>query len=170
MTDRPDAAEKRLLVTFRLDGDRYALDIHRVREVVECGDVTRVPRAPAAVRGVISLRGGVVPVVDLAVKFGLPPTRLAKRTCVVVVELSEGEEAAVVGILADEVDRVLELPAADVEPAPRFGTRVHVDYLIGLAKVGEEFVLILDIARLLSVDELCGEPATALDGALPNAT
>ncbi len=168
MTDRPDAGDKRLLVTFRLGGERYALDIHRVREVVECGAITRVPRAPAALRGVINLRGSVVPVVDLAVKVGLPPTPLARRTCVVVVELGDGEEAAAVGVLADQVDRVLELPAADVEPAPRFGTPVHVEHLLGLAKVGDEFVLVLDIARLLSADELCGKPP-ALDGAAPTA-
>lgn len=169
MTGQPDHGDKRLLVTFALQGERYALDVHWVREVVQCGDVTRVPRAPAAVRGVINLRGGVVPVVDLAQMFGLPPTALAKRTCVVVVELGDGEEATVVGILADAVDRVIELPAADIEPAPRFGTRVQVDYLIGLATTRDEFVLILDIARLLSVDELCGDSATVV-GATPAAS
>jgi purine-binding chemotaxis protein CheW len=105
------------------------------------------------VRGVINLRGTVVPVVDLALKFGMADTAVTKLTCILIVEASLGGERAVVGVIADAVSEVLELAAGDIEPTPPFGTQVRVDYLTGMGKVGKGFVLLLDLDRVLSAEE-----------------
>lgn len=153
-------------LTFTLAGEEYAFGILRVREILEYDTITRVPNAPAGVRGVINLRGRVVPVVDLAQPFGLPPTATTRRTCVVIVEVEAGGEQLVLGVLADAVQQVLDLAPADIEPAPAFGTRVRTDYLRGVGKVdGQRFVLLLDVDRLLghvAVPELVEEqPSTS---------
>ena len=109
---------------------------------------------PTSIRGVINLRGAVVPVVDLAVRFGLRASRVTKRTCVIIAEVEVGGERLVMGLMADSVSRVIDLPPTDIEPPPAFGTRVRVDFLKGLGKVGKKFVLILDLDRALSDVEL----------------
>jgi purine-binding chemotaxis protein CheW len=112
-----------------------------------------VPGVPPSVRGVINLRGSVVPVIDLAMKFGLGETAATKRTCVLIVEAALGDERAVVGVMADQVREVLELAPQDIEPAPQFGTRVRLDFLTGMAKVGKGFALMLDLDRVLASDD-----------------
>ncbi len=160
--------EQSQYLTFYLAGEEYAIGILRVKEILEYDTVTPVPQTPPAIRGVINLRGSVVPVVDLAAKFGLPPSPIAKRTCIVIVEVSLDGRETVMGVLADAVSQVMDLTAADIEPPPAFGTRVKVDYLQGMGKVGKKFVLILDIDQVLSAPELlAAEAAGAASGAPP---
>ena len=166
---------------FYVAEEEYAIGILRVREILEFDTVTRVPTTPPSIRGVINLRGRVVPVVDLAVKLGLPESPITKRTCVVVVEVDLEGERTVMGVLADAVSQVLDLPASEIEPPPPFGPRVRVDCLLGMGRAGKKFVLLLDIDKLLSTDELAvaaqaaeaaaaeGEPPAAVDEAAPDA-
>jgi len=149
-----ETAEQTQLLTFLLAGDSYAVGILRVREIIEYDAVTRVPNVPASIRGVINLRGAVVPVVDLAVRFGLGESRLTKRSCVIIVEVDVNGDRLVMGLMADAVSQVIDLPPGDIEPPPDFGTRVRADFLKGLGKIGKNFVLILDIDRVLSNEEV----------------
>lgn len=146
--------EAQQVLTFHIGDDTYALDILRVREIVEYQTVTRVPTAPAWIRGVVNLRGNVVPVLDLAVKLGLPGAPVGRRTCIVLVEVELQGEETVLGIVADAVDQVVDLTPADVEPPPSFGARVHSDFLLGMAKLGSRLALLLDIDRILTSDEM----------------
>ncbi len=141
-------------LTFCLDGEEYAAGILHIREIVEYDTLTKVPTTPPWIRGVMNLRGTVVPVIDLALKFGLAETRLTRRTCVVMVEVDLDDEPCLMGIMVDSVVRVIDLPAEAVEEPPAFGTRVRVDYLLAVAKVEDSLVLVLDIDRVLSIDEL----------------
>jgi purine-binding chemotaxis protein CheW len=150
---------------FYIGGEEYAIGILRVKEILEYDTITKVPGTPTSVRGVINLRGSVVPVVDLAVKFGLPETVVTKRTCIVVVEVDLDGDRTVMGVLADAVSQVVDLGASDIEPPPAFGTRVHVDYLLGMGKAGKKFILILDIDRVLSIGELQAAAAASLEAA-----
>lgn len=149
-------------LTFRLAEDDYAFGIMRVKEILEYDTVTRVPNAPPAIRGVINLRGAVVPVVDLAIRFDLPPTAVTRWTCIVIVEVRSGEEDLVMGVLADGVTEVINLAPDAIEPPPSFGAKVRVEYLVGLGKIDSRFVLILDVDRLLGRTEL---PQPALEAA-----
>jgi purine-binding chemotaxis protein CheW len=141
-------------LTFQLAGEEFAVGILKVREILELPPLTRVPKTPQFVRGVMNLRGSVVPVIDLAVKFGLPETTATRWTCVVVVEVESEGLRSVMGVLADTVSQVIDLRREEMEPAPDFGTRVKVDYLLGLGRLGKKFVLILDIDTVLSMAEL----------------
>jgi purine-binding chemotaxis protein CheW len=145
--------EKTQHLSFELAGAEYGVAILKVKEILQYEAITRVPSTPRSVRGVINLRGAVVPVVDLAAKFGLPETQVTKRTCILIVEAILDEQPMVVGVLADAVQEVIELSAADVEPPPSFGTQVRVDFLVGMGKVGKRFVLLLDLDRVISADE-----------------
>jgi purine-binding chemotaxis protein CheW len=150
-------------LTFRLAGETYAFGILRVREIIELATITRVPNVPPTVRGVINLRGAVVPVVDLAVKFGLAETAITPRTCVVIVDAELDGEPAVVGVLAESVEQVIDLGDADIEPPPPFGTGARVDFLAGLGRTGGAgFALILDIDRLFAGVELPAPAAPAV--------
>ena len=149
-------------LSFQLAGEESAFGILHVKEILEYDTLTRVPNAPPAVRGVINLRGAVVPVLDLALLFGVPATPVTKRSCVIIVEVGVDEQDLVMGILADAVNQVIELAPDAIEPPPAFGSRVRVDYLIGMGKVeSRKFVLILDIDRLL------GDVSSAAAAALP---
>ncbi len=139
---------------FFIAGDECAIGILRVKEIIEYDAVTRVPATPPWVRGVMNLRGSVVPVIDLAVKFGLSPSAVTRRTCIVVVETDLEGERVVMGVMADSVSQVLDVLPTDVEPAPAFGTSVRVDYLLGIGRLADRFVLLLDIDRVLSASEL----------------
>lgn len=148
-------------LSFQLAGDEYAFGIMRVREILEYDAITRVPNAPAAVRGVINLRGSVVPVVDLTVRFGLAPTAITKRTCIVIVEATVDGRELVMGVLADAVSQVIELPPDAIEPPPTFGSRVRVEHLVGMGKLdAQHFVVILDIDRLLGDLDVAAAVAT----------
>lgn len=146
--------ERAQYLTFHVAGEEYAIGILQVREILEYDTITGVPGAPPSIRGVINLRGSVVPVVDLARQLGLPESPITKRTCIVVVEVNLDGERTVMGVMADTVSQVIDLGAADVEPPPAFGTRAHLEYLLGMGKAGKKFILLLDIDRVLSAHEL----------------
>jgi purine-binding chemotaxis protein CheW len=147
------AHDRQQYLAFSLAGGDYAVGILKMKEILQYEDVMPVPATPPSIRGVLNLRGRVVPVVDLAVKFGAPAAAVTRRTCVLVVETVLGGVATVMGLVADAVSEVIELGADDIEPPPAFGTHFHVDYLLGMGKVGKKFVLLLEIERLLSADE-----------------
>jgi purine-binding chemotaxis protein CheW len=155
----PEAASTQYL-TFGLADQEYAIGVLRVKEIIKHDTVTPVPAAPAWVRGVVNLRGGAVPVVDLAVKFGMPERPVTPRTCIVVVETTLNGEEAVMGMMADSVNQVLDFPNADIQQPPAFGTKVRVDYLQGMGRLGTRFVLMLDVDRVLSTDELIAALST----------
>ena len=145
-------------LTFTLDDEVFALDIGKVREVLDYTAVTRVPRTPEFMCGVINLRGNVVPVVDMRLKFGLSATEKGVNTCIIIVEVKVDDETTVLGALADSVQEVLDLDPDQVEPAPRIGTRLNIEFIRGMGKRDEGFVMILDVDRVFSVEELaaCG--------------
>jgi purine-binding chemotaxis protein CheW len=148
---QPQSAVSSQYLSFILAGEEYALGILQVREILEYTPVTRIPGAPAWVRGVFNLRGRVVPVVDLAVKLGLGPSTPSRWSCIVVVEVQLAEERLVLGLLSDAVGQVLELGPGEVEPPPAFGMPVASECLVGLGRSDtKKFVLLLDIDRVLS--------------------
>ncbi len=156
----PETADHRQYLSFDLAGSSYAVPILRVREILQIEAVTRIPSVPVSIRGVINLRGSVVPVVDLARKLGLRETPVTRRTCILIVETGAGPDEAVVGILADSVSEVVELSPSDVEPVPSFGTGVRAGDLLGMGKLGKGFVLLLDLDRALAAPE-ASPPAAA---------
>ena len=163
--------ETQQFLTFAVGGEEYAVSILKVREIIEFGIVTVVPNTPPWMRGVINLRGSVIPVVDLAVKFGLPASQAGKLSCVVILEVATGDDALVLGVLTDSVSQVLDFTADDIKPTPSFGTRVKPEYLLGMGVVGEKFNLILDVDKVLSVDELVAvEDSLEADGAVAIST
>jgi purine-binding chemotaxis protein CheW len=159
ITETAAAVSPGQFLTFAIAEDEYAVAVRRVREILEYETVTHVPGLPPWIRGVINLRGSVVPVVDLAVKLGLPAAPATRRTCIVIVELELEGLATAIGIIADAVSQVIDLQADDIEPPPAFGTLMRVDYLRGLGKLARAFVLILDIDRVLSTEELLAASA-----------
>lgn len=149
-------------LTFMIAGEEYAISLLKVKEIIEYDTVTPVPKTPEWVRGVINLRGSVVPVIDLAVKFRLPASVAGRLTCIVITEVECGGEATIMGVMADSVRQVIDLKPEDVEHPPTFGTRVKVDYLLGMARSGKKFCLILNTEKVLSTDELL-EMSEAID-------
>src|SRR5579864_1808799 len=145
-------------LTFMIGGEEYAVSLLKVKEIIEYEVVTEIPKTPQWVRGVINLRGNVVPVIDLAIKFRLPPSVVGKLTCIVITEVECEGEATVMGVMADSVRQVIDLKSEDVEVPPSFGTRVKVDYLLGMARSGKKFCLLLDTERVLSTEELLELP------------
>lgn len=150
-------------LTFFLAGEEYAITILQVTDIIECGAVTRVPGTPPWIRGVHNLRGTVVPVIDLAIKFGLPPTEVTRRTCIVIVELKADDETLIMGVMADSVHQVVDFTPEQIQPAPAFGPRVRVDCLLGMASSNGKFVLLLDIDRVFSSDEIVAASSTVAD-------
>jgi purine-binding chemotaxis protein CheW len=148
-----DAPNQRQYLTFFLADEQYAVGVLSVKEIIEYGIVTRVPTTPSYVRGVINLRGSVVPVIDLAVKFGLTAVPVSRRTCIVIMETTLLGEKVVMGIVADAVSQVIQFSSQDIEPAPAFGTSVRLEYLEGMAKLGTKFVLILNMDRVFAADD-----------------
>ena len=141
-------------LTFQLTGEMYAVGILNVKEIIEYGSLTEIPMMPAFIRGVINLRGSVVPVIDLAARFGGRATETSRRTCIVIIELAHEDERHDIGIVVDAVSEVLEVSDADIEPAPAFGAKIRADFIAGMGKIGGKFVIILDIRKVLSVDEI----------------
>jgi purine-binding chemotaxis protein CheW len=152
--DNTTTFETSQYLTFRLDRELFAVDIAKVREVLEFTTVTKVPRTPDFMRGVINLRGNVVPVVDLRLKLGLTQTERTVDTCVVIAEVEVDGERTLLGALADSVQEVLEIEGRQVVPPPRMGTRIDTEVIRGMGKRDEEFVIILDIDRVFSGEEI----------------
>lgn len=149
-----ETAEGQQYLIFRAGGEQFAVSIVSIREIIEYREVTPVPMMPAYLRGIINLRGRVVPVIDLLVRFGRAGTEISRRTCIVILEVNHGDEHQYLGIMVDAVNAVLEIARADIEPPPSFGAKLRSDFISGMGKIGEQFVIILDIAHVLSVEEL----------------
>jgi len=141
-------------LTFKLGDEVFALDISKVREVLDFTTVTKVPRTPDFMRGVINLRGSVVPVVDMRLKFGMSTTEQSVNTCIIIAEITLDDETTVLGALADSVQEVFDLEPDQIEPAPKIGTRLNTEFIKGMGKRDEQFIIILDINKVFSSDEL----------------
>jgi purine-binding chemotaxis protein CheW len=152
-----DVEASQQYLTFQLSGEMFALAILNVKEIIEYGNLTEIPMMPSFIRGVINLRGAVVPVIDLTVSFGGQRSEVGKRTCIVIVEMRSGEEERAsqdIGIIVDAVSEVLEIPKENIEPPPSFGAKIRADFIAGMGKVADKFVIILNIDRVLSAEEL----------------
>jgi purine-binding chemotaxis protein CheW len=141
-------------LTFMLGGEMFAMEILSIREIIEYASLTEVPMMPPYIRGVINLRGAVVPVADLLVRFGKPAAPVTKRTCIVIVEIDGPEGRQTVGVVVDAVNEVLDLAAEDVEPPPAFGANIRTDFIRGMGRVRDKFVILLDVNHVMAADEL----------------
>jgi purine-binding chemotaxis protein CheW len=155
-----DIMETTQFLTFKLADEVFALDITKVREVLDFTTVTKVPRTPDFMRGVINLRGSVVPVVDLRLKFGMSRTEQTVNTCVIIAEVKVDGETSVLGALADSVQEVMDLGAADISAAPKIGTKLRTEFIRGMGKQNDRFVIILDIDKVFSTSELAVAQST----------
>lgn len=147
-------AEQNQYLTFLLGEEMFAIGILSIREIIEYGVVTDVPMTPPFIRGVLNLRGAVVPVVDLAARFGRQSFENTRRTCIVIVEVVSAKGHQEMGVVVDAVSEVLEIACDDIAPPPEFGTRIRNDFIKGLGKINGRFVIVLDLNRVLSVDEV----------------
>ena len=156
-------AETKQYLTFKLREEVFALEITKVREVLEYTTVTKVPRTPDFMSGVINLRGNVVPVIDLNLKLGMPQTENTIDTCIIIVEIAVGDETVILGALADSVQEVIDIEPENIEPAPRIGTSLNIEFLKGMGKKDDEFMMILDIDKVFSIEDI-----TAVSGGTEN--
>lgn len=159
LTEQADQQQQYL--TFQLAKEMFAVGILHIREIIEYGSLTTVPMMPDFVRGVINLRGSVVPVIDLSTRFGRGESRVSRRTCIVILEVdnslnddADSEGLQEVGIIVDSVSEVLEIAPADIEPAPSFGARMRSDFIAGMGKIDGEFAILLDVQKALNVKEM----------------
>jgi len=149
------AEEDHQYLTFLLSSEMFAIAILNIKEIIEYGSLTEVPMMPGFIRGVINLRGSVVPVVDLSARFGRNKTEISRRTCIVIIEVENSDESKQdIGVMVDSVSEVLEIPRSEIEPPPAFGAKIRVDFMHGMGKVAGKFVIILNVNKVLSVDEL----------------
>ncbi|WP_028893649.1 chemotaxis protein CheW [Syntrophorhabdus aromaticivorans] len=155
-------------LTFKLEDEVFAVWVSKVREILDHTNITKVPRTPDFMRGVINLRGSVVPVVDLRLKFGMTKTEQLVNTCIIVIEIGLDDETTVLGALADSVQEVIELEPAQIEPPPKIGTRLKTEFIKGIGKRENEFIMILDIDKVFSMDELdmVTEAGTTMEAAM----
>lgn len=153
-------ADQGQYLTFMLGGEPFGIGILSIKEIIEYGRLTEVPMAPACIRGVINLRGAVVPVMDLSVRFGKQPSPVTKRTCIVIVEGARNGRREDVGLVVDAVNAVVQISPADVEPAPTFGARIRKEFIHGLGNVEGQFVVLLHTNLVLALEDL---PAGASD-------
>lgn len=163
-----EITEARQYLTFRLGNEIFATDVAKVREVLDLTTITAIPRTPEFMAGVINLRGSVVPVVDLRLCFEMSKTETTRNTCIVVVEVQLDGEAAIIGALADSVEEVIDLEPEQIQPAPHIGMQIRTDFIRGMGKRDAQFIMILDIDRVFSAEELAavrgpeaGRPAEA---------
>jgi purine-binding chemotaxis protein CheW len=150
------AVEEKQYLTFMLGGEMFSISILCIKEIIWYANLTEVPMMPACIRGVINLRGAVVPVMDLSNRFGKLSTPVVKSTCIVIVEVPtavEGEHQNM-GVVVDSVQAVLEIPTSEIEPAPSFGAKIRPDFIEGIAKVDGKFVILLNVNRVLSTEEV----------------
>jgi len=152
--DSRAAEESGQYLTFLQRGEMFAIAILGIKEIMEYGNLTTVPLMPKFISGVINIRGAVVPVIDLSARFGREKAVTTRRSCIVIIETLNDNEKMDIGIIVDSVSEVLEIASAEIEPAPRFGTNIRADFISGMGKVNDKFVIILDISRVLSVDEM----------------
>ena len=150
------AVEEKQYLTFMLGGEMFSIDILCIKEIIWYSSLTEVPMMPACIRGVINLRGAVVPVMDLSSRFGKPSTPVGKSTCIVIIEVATQVEVERqnMGVVVDSVQAVLEIPASEIEPAPSFGAKIRPDFIEGIGKVNGKFVILLNVDRVLSSEEI----------------
>ncbi|MBL6987659.1 MAG: purine-binding chemotaxis protein CheW [Methylobacter sp.] len=160
IVDSQALEEQQQYLTFMLNGETYAISILRIKEIIQYGQLTEVPRMPNFIRGVINLRGAVVPVIDLSARFGKPPTQVSRRNCIIIIETTIEEETHSVGVMVDAVNAVLEISDSEIEPPPTFGTNIRAEFIAGMGKINGKFVIILNIQQVLSMDEMA-KPTTA---------
>ncbi len=141
-------------LTFRLAEEEYGLEILKVQEIIQMQAVTKVPRTPDYVRGVINLRGKVIPVIDLRKKFGLVTVTDTEKTCIIVVQIAQGESKVVMGIIIDEVKEVLDIKAENIEETPSFGASIDTQFILGMGKIGQSVKILLDIDKVMNTKEL----------------
>lgn len=141
-------------LTFKLGAEVFALEVKKVREVLDFTTITKIPRTPEFLRGVINLRGSVVPVVDLRLGFGLDSVEPTVNTCIIVVEVVMAQETIIVGALADAVEEVIDIDASDIQPPPRLGSAIQTDFIQGMGKRENGFLMILNIDRIFSTGEV----------------
>lgn len=141
-------------LTFLLRNEMFAIGILHIKEILEYGQLTTVPMMPPFIRGVINLRGAVVPVVDLATRFGGTANEITKRSCIVIIEVATEDGQHDIGVVVDSVSEVLEIPDSEIEPAPAFGAKIRTDFIQGMGKVNGKFVIILGVDKVLSVEEM----------------
>lgn len=156
-TPTPDSAGQERpsqVLTFWLGTEVFGMDIRTVREIIQCGPMTAVPLMPDFVRGVINLRGAVVPVVDLNARFGRPPAKVGKKSCIVIFDARRGGERTELGLLVDAVSEVIRMSPGDIGPAPEFGSAIRREFIRGIGKVGQRFVILLEPDRALDVEEM----------------
>ncbi|HOP50779.1 MAG TPA: chemotaxis protein CheW [Ignavibacteriales bacterium] len=147
-------SETRQYLTFELDKEIFAIDVSQVKEVLDYTKITKIPRTPDFMLGVINLRGSVVPVIDIRKKFGMNISEVTINTCIIVLEINYENELLTIGALADSVKEVFELEPKDIEPAPKIGTKMNIEFIKGMGKKNDEFVIILDINKIFSQTEL----------------
>ncbi len=141
-------------LTFSMAGEEYGIGILKIKEIIGLMPITSVPRTPAFVKGVVNLRGKVIPVIDLRLRFGLVSVDYTERTCIIVVEIQGASGTIIIGIVVDSVSEVLNIKAEDIEDTPAFGTRLNTDYILGMAKMQGGVKILLDIDRVLTAEEL----------------
>jgi purine-binding chemotaxis protein CheW len=149
-----EITETRQYLTFKLGNEIFATDVAKVREVLDLTTITQIPRTPDFMAGVINLRGSVVPVVDLRLCFEMSKTESTRNTCIVVVEVLLDNESTVIGALTDSVEEVIDLEPDQIQPAPRIGTQIRTDFIKGMGKRDTQFIMILDIDRVFTAEEL----------------
>ncbi len=142
------------VLTFSMHEEMFAVGILHVKEIIEYGQLTEIPLMPGFIRGVINLRGSVVPVIDLGARFGYDRQNIGRRSCIVIVEMTNEEGRHDMGMVVDSVSEVLEVPVAEIEPPPAFGAKIRADFIQGMAKINGGFVIVLNIDRVLSIDEI----------------
>ncbi len=141
-------------LTFSLQQEMFGLSIQPIKEIIEYDKVTAVPMVPSYVRGVLNLRGNVVPVIDLPVRFGWESSPISKRTCIVIIEVESDDERFDIGVVIDSVSEVLEIADTDIGSAPSFGARVRTDFIAGMGRVNGDFIILLNANKVLAIDEL----------------
>jgi purine-binding chemotaxis protein CheW len=149
-----DGGKTNQYLTFTLADEWYAIEVSMIKEVLEYQTITRVPKTPSFMRGVINVRGGVVPVVDLREKFDLPIREPTVDTCIVVLEVSVDDETIVIGTIADVVEEVVEILPENIEPTPKIGTKLDTEFIEGIGKMDEKFIVILDINKIFTTEEI----------------
>ena len=154
MSEEDQSTISNQYLTFVLDQEIYAFSISNVREVLQFDSVTKVPKTPDFMRGIINLRGSVVPVVDMRLKFGIGRVEKTVNTSVIVIEVTIDGESTMLGALSDSVQEVIDLDTEDITPPPRLGTRLHIDFIRGMGKRDERFITILDLEKIFTLDEL----------------
>jgi len=160
-SDHNGISRKEKFLTFNLAGEQYGLEILKVREIIGLMDITSVPRTPEFVRGVINLRGKVIPIIDLRSKFGIASIADTEQTCIIVVDIVEDQSAVQMGIIVDSVSEVLDINASDIDDAPRFSAEVSTSFIKGIAKTKGGVKIILKIEDVLTTDEIRGLPSTS---------